>query len=165
MTDHTLTLLELEIPKFHGDLIRACRSLQIQPQHVHMWMQRDPEVAGKIKAAQQIGYAAIESAAMERAIDGVEEDVYYQGEVVGQKKVYSDSLLSKLLVARVPGYNPESTVNHNHMHNVQLMPRANNIEEWIAQRDKMLEHNPIQDQNTVDAEYEEVPNTSLRDVL
>ena len=37
-----------------------------------------------------------------RAIEGVEEDVYYQGEVVGKKRVYSDKMLETLMKKERP---------------------------------------------------------------
>jgi hypothetical protein len=43
-----------------------------------------------------------EAEAVRRAITGVEEDVYYQGEIVGQKTNYSDGLLAKLLDGSKP---------------------------------------------------------------
>lgn len=47
---------------------------------------------------------AIRAEIRRRAIDGVEEDVYYQGDVVGQVRRYSDSLLAKLAEAHLPEY-------------------------------------------------------------
>lgn len=38
-----------------------------------------------------------EDEATRRAVEGVDKDVYYKGEVVGQERVYSDGLLGKLL--------------------------------------------------------------------
>ena len=42
----------------------------------------------------------LEAEAIRRARDGVLEDVYYKGEVVGQRIVYSDQLLMALLKGR-----------------------------------------------------------------
>jgi transcriptional regulator len=39
-----------------------------------------------------------------RAIDGVEEAVYYKGDEVGTKTVYSDTLLSKMAEAILPEF-------------------------------------------------------------
>lgn len=44
----------------------------------------------------------LEQAALKRAIDGVERDVYHRGEVCGHEVVYSDSLLAMLLQGRRP---------------------------------------------------------------
>jgi hypothetical protein len=161
-TEHVLTQLELEIPKHHGSLVAACRALSIRPQHLYGWMERDAEVAAAIKAAQQIGYAGIEDAALKRAVDGVEKAVYYQGEVVGYETQYSDALMNTILKARVPGYNPDSNVNHNHTVQVQIMPRANTYEEWLthAAQAQITHSEDIQD-----GQYTEVEDTGLKDVL
>lgn len=45
----------------------------------------------------------LEEAGLKRAVDGVEEDVYFQGMKVGKKRVYSDSLLAMMLQGRRPG--------------------------------------------------------------
>jgi hypothetical protein len=39
-----------------------------------------------------------------RAIDGVKEDIYFKGDVVGTKMVYSDTLLAKMSEALLPEY-------------------------------------------------------------
>jgi len=44
----------------------------------------------------------LEPAAIERAVEGVMEDVYYQGDVVGQRINYSDQLLMFLLRGAKP---------------------------------------------------------------
>lgn len=43
-----------------------------------------------------------EAEAVRRAVDGVDKPVFYKGEEVGTSKEYSDSLLSKILTARIP---------------------------------------------------------------
>jgi hypothetical protein len=134
-----------------------------------MWIASDPEAAKAVHTAQMVGYTAIESAAITRAVQGVEKAVYYKGDVVGYQTEYSDGLMNTVLKARVPGYNPEQVHMHSHMVNVQLMPRANSYEEWQEQRQKAL--NPP---DAHDAEYTEVPEPGvtgdsgaegLRDVL
>jgi hypothetical protein len=135
-------------------------------------MQSDPEVYARLRAAQLIGYASLESAAYERAVLGVQEDVYYQGDVVGQKTVYSDGLLSQMLKARVPGYSQDEATSHRGLTvNVAIMPRASTYEEWVEQREQALapttpaiEHNP----SILEADYEEIPQkegNGLPDVL
>jgi hypothetical protein len=46
----------------------------------------------------------IEAEMTRRAIDGVEKDVYYKGQIVGTEIVYSDTLLSKMADAHIPAY-------------------------------------------------------------
>lgn len=44
----------------------------------------------------------LEAEARRRAVEGVTEGVYYQGDRVDDKQVYSDTLLAKLLTGRRP---------------------------------------------------------------
>lgn len=44
----------------------------------------------------------IENTAYKRAVDGIEEGIYYKGDLVDTKLVYSDSLLTLLLQSRRP---------------------------------------------------------------
>ena len=53
-----------------------------------------------------------------RAIDGVDEDVYHQGQAVGTKRVYSDSILLAMAKAVVPEYNAKLDVNLNQPINI-----------------------------------------------
>jgi hypothetical protein len=46
----------------------------------------------------------LEAEALRRAVDGVDEDVYHDGQVVGQVRRYSDRLLAVILRARHPAY-------------------------------------------------------------
>jgi hypothetical protein len=43
-----------------------------------------------------------------RAIDGVDEDVFYKGEWIASKRVYSDTLLSKMAEAALPEYKKQA---------------------------------------------------------
>lgn len=62
------------------------------------------EFAGLEEKALADGVECLVQEAKRRAVHGVEEDVYYKGEVVGQKRVYSDSLLQTLLKAKDPSF-------------------------------------------------------------
>jgi hypothetical protein len=57
-----------------------------------------------IQAASGAWADTIEAEMTRRAIEGVEKDVYYKGQVVGTEIVYSDSLLSKMADAHIPAY-------------------------------------------------------------
>ncbi len=55
-------------------------------------------------AAEDAGSEALLAEATRRAVDGVQEDVYYKGEVVGQKTNYSDSMLMFLIKGKRPEF-------------------------------------------------------------
>lgn len=173
-TTEALEALEEAICTNAGDLITACRAIGVNPRELHQWAMSDPEVQSRIKTAQMIGWASLESEAYRRAVLGHTEDVYYKGDVVGQRTVYSDGLLQTLLKARVPGFAAEDTGKGVTV-NVNLMPRASTYEEWLEHKQEALK---ITDQTEPeDAEYEDVsdearaayalmkPVSRLRDVL
>lgn len=54
------------------------------------------------EALQQF-FGKLECAAVDRAVNGVKEDVFHQGCVVGEKTKYSDDLLKFLLQGNMPG--------------------------------------------------------------
>lgn len=75
--------------------------------HVNTWRalrKRDVAFAKRWDVALTCGADALDEAARKRAVDGVEEPVYYQGEVVGSVTKYSDALLSQMLRAHHPAY-------------------------------------------------------------
>jgi hypothetical protein len=136
--DLVLEQLELELAQGCGDLAGACKKLGFARAllSVRAWMRDDPEAARRIRAAQQVGYLGLEAEAKRRAVDGVEEDVYYQGEVVGKKRVYSDTLLALMLKAKAEGFKDEE--KHQAVVQVNIMPRPDTYEAWIAVRDNEL---------------------------
>lgn len=126
-----------------GDIHEAARWCGVSPHFIHNWMKEDETARERFKEAQRVGYGGLESEAMRRAVKGVEEEVYYKGEVVGYKTNYSDGLLSKLLEARVPEYSKKEG-GGNSFHGptqINIMPRAENYEEWLTMRDQTLNRN------------------------
>lgn len=61
-----------------------------------------PTFSDQIDFALEMFNAKLEEAAVERAVEGVDEPIYYQGEHVGDKKKYSDDLLKFLMQANNP---------------------------------------------------------------
>jgi hypothetical protein len=121
----------------HGDLLSACADLQVSYRHVCLWLQADPEAAGEVKNAQMMGWASLENAAYRRGVHGVEKGVYFKGEKVDSETQYSDTLLSQMLKARVPGYG-DTPATTGMTVNVAIMPRAETYEEWVQQREIAL---------------------------
>lgn len=60
----------------------------------------DPDFAKAFEEALEASADALEREARRRAIEGWEEPVYQGGQLVGSKRVYSDTLLSLLLRGR-----------------------------------------------------------------
>jgi hypothetical protein len=64
----------------------------------------DDDFAHELRTARGYGNETIRAEIARRAIEGVEEDVWHNGEVVGKRIVYSDRLLSKMADAFVPEF-------------------------------------------------------------
>jgi hypothetical protein len=136
-----------------GDFYGACKSAALSPSFVRKWMKEDDKVKEEIECAAEVGAMQLESAAIKRAVHGVEEDVFYQGEVCGTTTKYSDSLLQMLLKKRmkqVYGDDAAQTnVNVNVLNAIQSMPRAKSYEEWLGfvqtNKPKLINVTPLPD--------------------
>lgn len=64
----------------------------------------DPEFRAAWEKALEVGHQRLEDEAKRRAFVGYDEDVYYQGQVVGKVRRYSDFLMTRILGARIPAY-------------------------------------------------------------
>ena len=166
-TAEGLNALEQAVVEARGDLLAACRALGVPYRDVCQWRDADPEVAAALHTAQLHGWQSLESAAYERAVNGVQKAVYYQGEVCGYETIYSDGLLSQMLKARVPAYAaPEERPHPGLTVNVAIMPRAASYEEWCVQREAVLSPRLAAPAPVLEAEYTEIRReTALRDVL
>lgn len=160
-TDEKLADLCHHLQVNGGDIHDAAIQSGVSPAFVHAWIKDDREAAEKIQEAQRVGYGALESEAIRRAMRGVTEDVYYKGEVVGQKTTYSDGLLGKVMEARIPEYSKKEAASINFLGDAQIniMPRADTYEEWLKMRDATVSL-PAPD-GVVEAEFEVVEEKPL----
>lgn len=88
-----------------GSVRAACRRMGVGEHHIYK-LRAHPEGASFRKAwetALDLGIARIEDVAMDRALYGTEDPVFWQGEQVGTRRVYNDRLLMFLLSNRAPG--------------------------------------------------------------
>ena len=76
-----------------GNQAAAAAKVGISPASVHYHMKVDPVFKEKVQLAKLEAMDMVEAAITHRGIEGVDEPVFYQGEQVGTKKVYSDTLL------------------------------------------------------------------------
>ncbi len=72
-------------------------------------MQTSPAYAVCFESMKEFVIQAMEDEAVRRAYEGVKEDVFYQGNVCGEKQVYSDGLLMFMLKAARPDVYRERT--------------------------------------------------------
>lgn len=173
-TDEKLAEICDQLLRNCGDLHDAARWVGLSPMFVTAWMKDDKVAAEQITEAQRVGWLGLESAALERAVRGVDEDVYYRGAVVGKKTVYSDGLLGKLLEARVPAFKKGEAGNtFNGPTQINIMPRADNYEQWLAMKDSTGQFEASQkiaiEDKTEEAEYVELdperPLAALADIF
>ena len=80
----------------------AAKAAGISRQSHYRWLKTDPDYPGRYQEAKAESAQLLEDEAVRRARDGVVEQIYYQGQVVGQKLNYSDTLLIFLLKAANP---------------------------------------------------------------
>jgi hypothetical protein len=88
-----------------GSVRAACRRMGVGEHHIYK-LRAHPEGESFRKAwetALDLGIARIEDVAMDRALYGTEDPVFWQGEQVGTRRVYNDRLLMFLLSNRAPG--------------------------------------------------------------
>jgi hypothetical protein len=132
-TQETLDALRDELERNCGDFYGACKAVGVSPGFVRRWQSEDAEIAAQLAEAKSVGALGLIHAAKTRAVDGVVEEIYYQGEVVGEKRVYSDGLLTTMLKANLPEYaaGGGTSVTVNLANIVQTMPRASNYQEWL----------------------------------
>lgn len=94
---------------------------------------RDPEFKKAWEDALETAGDVFEDEAVRRGKEGVVKDIYYKGEVVGQERVYSDGLLSKLLDgAKRDKYNPKKDAAKVDVHvGLAVIPMtAPTVEDW-----------------------------------
>lgn len=139
-TETTLSALVAQLSANCGDMFEACRDCGVSTIFVRQWRKDDVEVDKALTEAEQVGAMRLESAAIQRAVHGIDKNVYYKGEIIDTEKQYSDTLLTTLLKARVPGFKSEAE-GGNHFHaptQINIMPRAENYEQWLEMKAQTL---------------------------
>lgn len=116
----------------HGRKGHACQAAGVSYHTFQRNLMEDKRVAALVEEARQIHLSNLEAAAYERAVDGVEQDIFDKdGNVIGTKVVYSDKLLELLLKKADPnGYgNGDGTnINVNVKTGVMVAPAGTTIE-------------------------------------
>lgn len=150
----TLSAVERELHRNCGDELAACQAVGVSLTFLNQWRKDDKEVNERITEAGRVGTQGLVSAAIKRAVHGVQKGVYYKGALVSHETEYSDGLLQTLLKAKVPEFAKDS--EHGNV-NVQvnvanLMPRADSYAQWLEMKNKTL----ALPSATTDAEFVEV---------
>jgi len=85
-----------------ASLKAAAVAAGIRPATLTTWQAGDARFAAAIAIATEAGADALEDEALRRAVEGVDEPVFYRGERIGTARKYSDTLLMFLLKSRRP---------------------------------------------------------------
>lgn len=80
-----------------ANVSKAAEASGIARTYIYFRRKNDDDFAQAFDEAREAGIVALETAAMERAIEGVEEPVFYQGTEVARVRKMSDQLLMFLL--------------------------------------------------------------------
>lgn len=138
-TEQTLNRIVELLQSNCGDIFDASRRAGVSMVFINQWCKDDPIVAEALKEAQHFGTQMLYTEAVRRAVEGVEEDIYYKGTVAGQKRVYSDSLLTTLMKAKLPEFGKDAEGGTHVTVNVaNIMPRADNYEAWLEMKTQTL---------------------------
>lgn len=85
-----------------GNITRAAELAGISRQAHYEWMRDDPDYPALFKEADQQACDRLEQEARRRAVQGVDEPVFYRGDECGTVRKYSDTLLIFLLKGAMP---------------------------------------------------------------
>jgi len=108
-----------------GNASAAAAKVGISPASVHYHMKVDSVFKEKVQLAKLEAMDMVETCITHRGIEGVDEPVFYQGEQVGTKKVYSDTLLMERARALDPArYSKRSQVDVNANVTVEYKARS-----------------------------------------
>lgn len=96
-----------------GNVSTACDEAGLNRRTAYQWRSDDKEFAAKWDDALNRGLDELESEARRRAFEGIEEPVFYKGEVVGHIRRYSDSLIMFMLKAYRPQFRDRVVIDVN----------------------------------------------------
>lgn len=108
-TEHPKKAAMLAAISETGNVSKAAEAANVHRPSHYQWLKDDPEYAAGVVDAMEAAADKLEEEARRRAHDGVDEPVFYQGEVCGTVRKYSDTLLIFLLKGARPDKYRERT--------------------------------------------------------
>lgn len=119
----------------------------------------DEDFAEEWDQAVEAGGAVLESELLRRGVEGVLDPVFYKGEIVGYKNVYSDTLLLAAIKKVNPAYRDSRTGGDMNINfGIAVLPMtAKNDDDWEARAVNM--HGS---QTVIELEAKPVENTLKR---
>ena len=96
-----------------GTISRAAQKAGISRQAHYFWLKEDTDYAIAYEKAKKMAADLLEEEAFHRAVEGRDVEIYYKGEKVGTKKIYSDLLLTFLLKGAFPDKYKDRVLQEN----------------------------------------------------
>ena len=98
-----------------GTISKAAKKAGISRQTHYDWLKNDKKGVyhRAFELADKMAADLLEEEAFRRAVEGDTQVIYYKGEEVGRRRVYSDQLLSLLLKGKKPQYRDNTEINTN----------------------------------------------------
>jgi len=142
-----------------GLLAKSAKVIGVNSRFIKKHLEDNQEFFEAYEEALLMYQESLQAEMHRRAVEGVEEDVYFQGVVCGQKRVYSDSLLTTLTKAKVPEFRDRQKLDVAVSGGVLLtLPPAQSQEQWLASTEPIAELPPAQvedeDEGVIDVEFE-----------
>lgn len=103
----------LSLVETGGNVSASCGLAGIKRRTAYDWRSDDPEFAAEWDEAVNVGLDALESEARRRAFEGIEEPVFYKGQICGHIRRYSDSLIMFMLKAYRPQFRDRVLIDVN----------------------------------------------------
>lgn len=92
----------IEVLELTGNVVLACKRANVARSVAYAARSKSKTFAVEWDEAIEVAVAGLEEEARRRAVEGVEDPVFYQGSISGHVTRYSDSLLMFLLKAHKP---------------------------------------------------------------
>lgn len=98
-----------------GTISKAAKKAGISRQTHYDWLKNDKKGVYRraFELADKMAADLLEEEAFRRAVEGDLQVVFYKGEEVGRRRVYSDQLLSLLLKGKKPQYRENVEINNS----------------------------------------------------
>lgn len=131
-----------------GNIAASCKVAGCTPVTLAKYRDTHPEFKEKFDEAYDAFCAKLEAEGLRRAVQGIEEPVFYQGQVVGERRYYSDRLLELYLKCHIPKYRDKIDVSHQVAVGVLVVPGLiMSAEKWEQKFGSMTLPMPDEDED------------------
>ena len=101
----------LDVLSETGNITEACKAIKVSRMSLYRFRKKNKKFAEAWEEAEYRGVDALIEEARRRAHDGVDEPHFYQDQIVGYVRKYSDTLLIFLIKAKRPEYRDTYQMN------------------------------------------------------